>query len=275
MLAPDLKEHGVNWRFVQHDLRNVPLPFPDGEFDFIFIKDTGLCAATSGNQASPLAESIRLLKPGGVLEAWDSDHLFRTLLPNPPIPQGTSEDDVEQADEMAVYLISSSTGFAKPQNKYLQDYNIWVEKALDKRHLTAVPCALTGWAFSSDPEIIGNIGSRRIAVPFGEIRWEQEGVGECGLRGNDGRGPNVPAARTVSNIERKILTADQAALRRTALSTTIQFIEGLELILKEESGKRQDEWDRWWAGMTYDLLEQNGTYNGECLEIGAFWGQKR
>lgn len=48
----------------------------------------------------------------------------------------------------------------------------------------------------------------------------------------------------------------------------------MEPVLKAESGKRQDEWDRWWANLTSDLLEQNGTINGECLELGACWAQK-
>ena len=275
-LAPDLNEHGVNWRFVQHDLRKLPLPFAAGEFDFIFIKDNGLCVGTSEIQATSLSEPMRLLKPGGVLEGWDTDHLFRTLLPHPPIPPGTSDDDSEQAEDSATYIISSSTAFAKPQNAFLLEYNSWVEKALEKRHLTAVPCALMAWAFLSDPETLGNVGSRRVAVPFGEVRWEQEDVEEdtaCTSRGD--RRPSVLSAETEPNLERKVLTADQTALRRTALLTTIQFIEGLELILKEESGKRQDEWDRWWASMTNDLLEQNGTFSGECLEVAAWWGQKQ
>ena len=41
-----------------------------------------------------------------------------------------------------------------------------------------------------------------------------------------------------------------------------------------ESGKKQDEWDRWWAALNSDVLERNGLSNGECLEVGAWWAQK-
>ena len=52
------------------------------------------------------------------------------------------------------------------------------------------------------------------------------------------------------------------------------MIEGLEPMLMEASGKSKDEWDRWWAAMITDLLHDEGTANGECLEVGAWWGQK-
>jgi len=274
-LAADHKLHGMNWRFVQHDLRIKPWPFRDAEFDFIFIKDNGLCIPETLFGTNPLEECMRMLKPGGVVEVWESDHLFRTLLPHPVVPPGTNEDLIDQAEDTATYIISPSTAFAGPQNKYLADYNIWAQAAFDKRRLTAAPCAVTTWAFSSDPELIANVGSRRIALPFGNIRWEQEAVAGGNVLGKGhARGGSVPAFERQSSMEAKVLTPDQAALRSTALTTTIQFIEGLEPILKAESGKRQDEWDRWWAGMTHDLLEQDGTFNGECLELGAWWGRK-
>lgn len=275
-LAPDLKAQGLDWRFVLYDFRSGPLPFAEAEFDFVFVKDVGLTAPESPLTRNILADALRVLKPGGVMEFWETDHLFRTLLPHPAIPPATMEEDIDQAEGSATYIISSSTAFAKTQNRYLSDYNTWLQKAFEKRHLTPLPCSLIGWAFSSDPDVISDVGSRRIAIPFGEVRWEREGVGGEGTQSKGHlRGKSVAIAEKQSNVEPKTLSADQIALRRTALTTTIQFIEGLELILKVESGKRQDEWDRWWAGMTNDLLEQNGTFNGECLEVGAWWGVKR
>ncbi|MCJ1409224.1 hypothetical protein MMC19_003302 [Ptychographa xylographoides] len=269
-LAPDLKAQGLNWRFVQHDCRDTPWPFPDEEFDFLFIKDVGLAYGLS----DALADTMRLLKPGGVVEIWESDYLFRTLLPHPTIPPGTTEEQVEQADDTATYIMSPSTAFVDSQNTYLSDYNEWVQKAFDKRHLIALPCSTTSWAFSYS-DLIGEMGSRRVAIPFGEVRWEREGVGVGSVQTKGHlRGKSAAIAEKQSNIEAKTLTANQAALRRTALTTTIQLIEALEPLLKVESGKRQDEWDRWWAGMTHDLLEHNGTINGECLELGAWWGRK-
>ncbi|MCJ1303678.1 hypothetical protein MMC08_006488 [Hypocenomyce scalaris] len=272
-LAPDLKQQGIDWRFVQHDLRKLPLPFADEEFDFIFVKDTSFCTAAAELQVAPLDEPLRILQPGGVLEVWDSDHIFRNLLPHSSEAPGLSKDDLEQAQGAATYPISSSTAFATAQNKYLQDYNDWAQKALDKRRLSAVPCASTAFAFSSSPDVLLDLGSRRVAIPLGGIRWEREGIGSVTQKqdNHERRQSKTKGLRA----DRKILTQDQAALRRTALLTVVQFIESLEPMLKEASGKRQDEWDRWWSGMTTNLLEQNGTLNGECLEVGAWWGRKR
>lgn len=272
-LAPDLKQQGIDWRFVQHDLRKLPLPFADEEFDFVFVKDTSFCTAAVELQVASLDEPLRILKVGGVLEVWESDHNFRNLLPHSSKAPGLSEDDLEQAQATATYLISSSTAFATAQNKYLQDYNDWVQKALDKRRLSAVPCASTAFAFSSSPDVLMDLGSLRVAIPLGEIRWEREGIGSVNQK-QDNREKRQSRTKGL-RAERKILTQDQAALRRTALLTVVQFIESLEPMLKEASGKRQDEWDRWWSNMTTNLLEQNGTANGECLEVGAWWGRKR
>ncbi len=278
-LAPDLRQQGVNWRFVQHDLRKPPLPFEDEEFDYIFVKDTVFCAAGLGVVVNPLMELMRYLKPGGVIEVWESDLLFRCLLPSPPTSLGTSKDDVEQAKSTATYAIAAGTPFTKAQNPYLQDYNIWAEKALDKIEATAAPCALMGLTFSSEPEIFGSVGSRRIAIPLGEVRWEQEGIGRDSLSQKKRTGREKSEARRASaagqaSVERKSLTPEQRALRRAALTTVLGLIQGLEPLLMKESGKKQDEWDRWLAGLNSDLLEGDGLLNGECLEVGAWWARK-
>ena len=277
-LAPDLSPLGLDWQFVRHDVGEHPLPFREGEFDFIFIKDASFCRAASEIRTASIEEYLQFLRPGGVLEVWESDYEFRTLLPHPSIPSklsGVTERDIRQAEDTATYLISPSTAFAKSKNKFLQDYNTWVKAALEKRSFTATPCTMVSWAFTSVPDKCKRVGSRRVAIPFGEVRWEQEGiVGGIGNALKQNRNEPAPAAERQSNVEPRTLTEEQAALRRTALATTIQFMESLEILLKEESGKTQDEWDRWWAGMTNELIEQNGTFNGECLETGAWWCQK-
>lgn len=281
-LAPDLKQHGVNWRFVQHDMRKLPLPFDEGEFDLVFVKDTVMCAAGVGVQINPLGELMRYVKPGGVIEVWESDLVFRCLMPFPHVAPGVSGNDVDQAEETATYTTTSGTGFVKAQNKYLLDYNTWVEKGLDKLKLPAAPCALMGFTFSSEPDLYANVGSRRIAIPFGELRWEREGVPEEGentmyLGGGNGVS-KLSSKKSKARELRKThlpLTPDQAALRQTALMTVIGLVESLEPMLMRESEKKQDEWDRWWASMTTDLLERNGTQSGECLEVGAWWARKR
>jgi ubiquinone/menaquinone biosynthesis C-methylase UbiE len=267
-LAPDLSKAGLKWQFVQHDLRRQPLPFSDGQFDFVFVKDTGLCTSAASLQAEPLSELLRVLKSGGTLEIWDSDYIIRTLLPNPPIAPGLSEEQLEQAEETATYTISAATPFAQAQNPYIKDYNAWATKAFERRKLTGVPCAFIGMAFSAETDSFRDYGSRRIAIPLSEVRWEKEPhVRKGSLGGQESSRENRPKPR--------VLTPEQLALRKTALNTIVQMIEGLESMLMEASGKSKDEWDRWWAAMVTDLFHDDGTADGECLEVGAWWGQKK
>ena len=267
-LAPDLKKSGVDWTFVQHDMRKK-LPFPDESFDFIFIKDTGLCTLAASFQAEPLAEPLRVLRSGGTLEIWDSDYLIRTLLPNPPVARGTSKADLEQAHATGTYTISAATPFAQAQNQHLKDYNSWVQKAFERRKLTGTPCASIGLAFSTEADSFQNFGSRRIAIPLSEIRWEKDTVN------TQSSGKSARKSNNSAPGEPRRLNAEQTSLRRTALLTIVQLIESLEPMLMESSGYGRDEWDRWWSSMTADLLHQKGTANGEVLEVGAWWGKKR
>jgi len=46
-------------------------------------------------------------------------------------------------------------------------------------------------------------------------------------------------------------------------------------VLREVSGKSQDEWDGWLGKMMNDLVKDNGTSWGECLEVGAWWARKK
>ncbi|KMU75991.1 SAM binding motif containing protein [Coccidioides immitis RMSCC 3703] len=205
--------------------------------------------------AVPLAEPLRVLRPGGVLEVWESDFIFRSLLPDPPAAPGLSERDQEQADATGTYTIFPATPFADAQNPYLRDYNSWAEKAFELRKLTPMPCATINLSFTSESESFQSVDSRRIAIPLGEVKWEHTS--------NGGTTP------------RKHLTEDQLTLRHTALLNVVQMIESMEPILMEASEKGKAEWDRWWAGMTQDLLQKDGVASGECLEVGAWWGQKR
>jgi ubiquinone/menaquinone biosynthesis C-methylase UbiE len=254
-IAPDLRKQGVNWQFKKHDLFKPRIPFPDNFFDFVFIKDTGMASTTSAIETSlhSLKEPLRVLKSGGTLEIWEADIIVRTLLPNPPSAPGLGRDDQKQANATATYTISSATPFAKAQNKYLQDYNKWVQEAFERIKLSPMPCAAAGFTFSSASDSFSSVDTRRIAIPFSEVRWE----------GTPGPG------------YRKALTPEQLALRRATLTTLIQTIESMEPMLMEASGKSRDEWDRWWAGMTADLMQKNGAASGECLEVGAWWGKKR
>jgi ubiquinone/menaquinone biosynthesis C-methylase UbiE len=193
----------------------------------------------------------------------------------------------------AAYLMTPGTPLSTPTNMYLVEYNGWVAKALEQRLLFAMPCTAMESVLVQEAELLKEVGSRRLAVPLSEVRWEREGVGGVvtkdgksyietgkakqrlasgasstnsgssgsGAGGGGGGGPSLdPAA---------------AALRHTALMTVVGEIQSLDHILREVSGKSQDEWDAWMGKMMNDLVRENGTSWGECLEVGAWWARKR
>jgi len=221
-------------------------------------------------------EYLRILKPGGTLEMWDGDHSLRMLLPHTPPSTKTDEDseDEEQmhTNAMGTYTLTTQTPFASPQNTFLSDYNMWISRAFEARKLNPMPCTSIRPMLLQESDLT-EIDSRRLAIPLGEVRWEREGVGGAVTQATNGH--SVSSKGKAREADRKILTPGQAALRRTALMTIVQMIESLEPLLREASGKGQDEWDRWQGNMMNDLLKQNGTSWGECLEVGAWWARKK
>ncbi|KAI1499733.1 hypothetical protein F5X99DRAFT_268905 [Biscogniauxia marginata] len=292
-LDPESKpDKDMRWRFVQHDIRRLPCPFHDGEFDLIMVKDMSL--SISFRDSQPLFEEyLRMLKPGGVIEVWETDHTIRMLRPNvlkvpaPARPRSDSdsssdddEDDDANVERLGAYSMTTNTPLSAPLNPFLVEYNGWATKALDARGLSAVPCTLIGPHILQESEILTDVRSKRLAVPLSEIRWEREGVG--GVVTKDGKSyidsmknKNRPSDMKGLRMGGKSLTPGQAALRRTALETTVGLILSLEPLLRETSGKSQDEWDSWAGKMINDLLRDGGTNCGECLEVGAWTARKR
>ncbi|RFU24867.1 hypothetical protein B7463_g11471, partial [Scytalidium lignicola] len=284
----------MNWRFVQHDLRRTPLPFRDEEFNLIMIKDMSLVSPISGSiqQQELMDDYLRILKPGGTIEFWDGDYAIRMLLPHPSQSGNPDEDnhssnsynnnedeEPDRAEELGLYTLTPQTSLGPPQNQYLADYNGWITKALEPRKLTPMPCTLIRPLLVQEPDLT-DISDWRLAIPLGEeVRWEKEGIGGAvTATSNSSLGAHtVSKGKTKESGQhhRKHLTPSQAALRSTALTTVVQMIESLEPMLREASGKGQDEWDRWYGSMMNDLLKQNGASWGECLEIGAWWAQKK
>jgi SAM-dependent methyltransferase len=264
-VAPDLKKQGINWHFVQHDIRKVPLPFDDEEFDLVLMKDLGLCLALGPQQERLFDDAIRILRSGGVLEIWETDYLVRSLLPHPPVPPSKRPEDHDYAIRTATFLISPATPFANSRNKYLTDSNRWIQDALDGRKLSPTPCGRMQPMLLQEPDTLEDIGFRRIAIPFGELKWEREDPARQ-LRGKGRASSNAGLGSA--------LTAEQADLRSTALLNTVMFIESLEPYLKKVSGKNGEEWRRWWDWMMTDLYQEGGANNGDCIEIGAFWARK-
>ena len=285
----------MKWRFVQHDLRKLPWPFQDEEFDLVMVKDMSLATATLMQQAL-MDEYLRILTPGGTIEIWDSDHTLRMLRPHVPEPSASSvaaaasasadnengddggsvEDEQRQAASLGAYLMTANTPLSGPLNNFLVEYNGWISRALEKNSLSPVPCTIVGPWLLQEAEILTGVGNRRLAVPLSEVRWEREGVG--GVVTKDGKSYIETKGRKSGKegiTPGKGLEPGAAALRRTALLTVVGMIQSLESVLREESGKSQDEWDGWVGKMMNDLVRENGTSWGECLEVGAWWARKR
>ncbi|KAK5716657.1 hypothetical protein LTR15_009549 [Elasticomyces elasticus] len=273
-LAPNLGKQGVNWTFVQHDLRRMPLPFDDEEFDLIMLKDLSLVLLIGAPFQHFLDESIRLLRVGGTLEIWESDHVMRSLMPHPP-PMSKNVFDQRIADQTATFLIAPGTPFAPAQNKFFQRANAWITDALDARKLPPTPCARIAQVLYQEPESLGDVGMKRVAIPLGELRWERDSHKHTRSNSElDALSNNKGKAKLGDGA----LTQDQLALRQTALLTVLQMIESLEPLLKEVSGKDSVEWSHWWAMMMADLLDPSDSSKaastGEVLEVGAWWATK-
>ncbi|KAI2621026.1 hypothetical protein GGS26DRAFT_584239 [Hypomontagnella submonticulosa] len=282
----------MRWRFVQHDMRRRPWPLADNEFDLIMVKDVSLAHSTFMRDPQQLFEEyVRILKPGGVIEFWESDHTIRMLRPHvlktPVVARADSDSDSDDsseeeddAEKLGAYVMTNNTPLSAPLNPFLVEYNGWAAKGLDALGLSAVPCTLIGPYLLQEADTLMEVRSKRLAVPLSEIRWEREGVG--GVVTKDGksyidsmkRGGRPVDARG-DKSRGKGLTAAQAALRRTALETVVGMILCLEPVLREVSGKSQDEWDGWSGKMMNDLLREGGTSWGECLEVGAWSARKK
>jgi SAM-dependent methyltransferase len=269
-LAGDLQRQGIDWRFVQHDLRKLPLPFDDDEFDIVVMKDLSMVIPLGAPSQRILDETTRILKSGGTLEVWETDHVIRSILPHPPPPPGKNSEEYACAVATGTFLISHVTPFTDVQNKYLQDSNMWIQEALDRRKLSPTPCSRISQILLQETETLCDVEIRRVAIPLGEARWEREAAGEIKRRDSEAGKLKMGSAF----LESSTLTKEQAALRHTALLVVIQLIESLEPLLKEVSGKNQEEWQRYWNSMINNLLEQKGASSGECLEVGVWWCKK-
>jgi SAM-dependent methyltransferase len=272
-LAPDLRKQGVNWTFVRHDLRRLPYPFESDSFDLVMLKDMSLVLPLGVASQKLIDESIRILDENGTLEIWESDYVIRSLVPHPPNPSKQLADQ-EVARKTATFIISPGTPFTPAQNKYLQQANTWIQNALDRRKLPPTPCARIQQILVQEPDSLDRFGSRRVAIPLGEMRWERDGSGHC--RNPSDKHDSVMMPRSKGKGIDRGLTPDQAALRQTALLTVLHMIESLEPLLKEASGKNSEEWSRWWASMMAELSDpaNKTAVTGECLEIGAWWASK-
>lgn len=286
-LDPNSKpDKDMHWRFVPQDMRRLPWPFQDNEFDLVMVKDMS-CATPAHLSQAFVDEYLRILRPGGVLEIWETDQTVRMLRPHVPNTPSTSHEDDSESDsdedednasKLGAYVITANTPLSAPLNPFLVEFNGWLTKAYDHRYLSAVPCALMGSMILQEDGLT-EVKSKRLAIPLSEVRWEREGVGGVitkdgksyidSMKGKGRAGDSKAAKRG------KTLTQVQASVRRTALETSVGLIHALEPLLREVSGKSQDEWDGWIGKMMNDLLKEGGTSWGECLEVGAWCAKKK
>ncbi|EMD00103.1 hypothetical protein BAUCODRAFT_63871 [Baudoinia panamericana UAMH 10762] len=270
-LAPNLSKEGMDWTFVQHDIRRIPLPFDDEEFDLVMLKDMSLALPMGPAFQKLLDEIIRILSDNGTLEIWESDHVLRSLLPHPRSSPTTQPKDYRTAEQTGTFIIAPGMPFGSAQNRHFQRANMWIQNALDVRKLPPTPCARIAQILLQEPDLT-DIGSRRVAIPLGELRWEREQSG----RPNSSLVDSPMSLKAKSKLVDGALNENQMALRQTALITILQEIESLEPLLKEASSKNTEEWSHWWATMMNDLLDPSkGAFLSECLELGAWWATKR
>ena len=305
-LDPNSKpDKDMRWRFIQHDMRRTPWPVEAGEFDLVMVKDMSFATPSGRTYQNFMDEYLRVLRPGGVLEIWDADHTIRMLRPHAPTSQSKgaiaeetsdsdsnsdsnsdeeseSESDADEEDQVSrfgAYIITANTPLSTPLNPFLVEYNGWLSKALEKCTISSVPCTHTGPSLLQE-DGLSDVRSKRLAIPLSEVRWEREGVG--GVVTKDGKSyidsmkgkGKMGDAKSIRGGG-KSLSQQQAAVRRTALETVVGMIQALEPLLREISGKSQDEWDGWAGKMINDLLKEGGTSWGECLEVGAWTARKR
>ncbi|KAK4448159.1 hypothetical protein QBC34DRAFT_301576 [Podospora aff. communis PSN243] len=284
----------MKWRFVQHDLRRTPLPFRDEEFDLVMVKDMSL-ATTTTLQQTLIDEYLRVLQPGGTIEMWEGDHTLRMLRPHVleataggpaggesngggdnSSDESSSGDEESSPTQSGAYPMTANTPLSAPLNNFLVEYNSWLAKALERLQLCPVPCTLIGPLLLQESEILTGVENRRLAVPLSEVRWEREGVG--GVVTKDGKSYIETKGKRAGKEAApagQALDPGAVARRRTALLTVVQMIQSMEHVLREVSGKSQDEWDGWLGKMMSNLVKENGTSWGECLEVGAWWARKR
>ena len=174
---------GVDWTFVKHDLMSVPLPFAEGEFDYVFARDIMLCVPAMDMYTGLISEVLRVLKPGGLLEIQCSktpssppsplhcfniarrpgDYCIRTI-------QRTSASYIPGP---SCYQIASlNTQFSPTsENAYITQWNDRVRRTLDARGLSAQPCTIMGPSLLMQENMV-NVVSRRYALPLDTIWWE-------------------------------------------------------------------------------------------------------
>lgn len=242
------KSMGMDWKYIQYDLREPEWPVEDGSIDLVMTRNMALVFnASSYSRAS--SEYVRVLRPGGTLEVWEHDFVIRSVT-----PQAQAEDN-EGLAHLGIYPVGNTASLGPSVNPYVVDYNIWLKPALEDSGLSPMPCPLfisllAGCMVEGADELEGMI-VKRLAIPLTALKWERE----------DG--------------EKLVLTNTQAAIRQTALGSFIGMVEAFEPLLRKSNRKNDDEWQEWLERAKKDWMQGNGLSFGECIEFGALSLRKK
>ncbi|KAK6537879.1 hypothetical protein TWF694_010777 [Orbilia ellipsospora] len=297
--CPDMS--GVNFRFIKHNILNLPLPFATGEFDYIMVREMTLCYPQDRNSESLLEEYLRILKVGGTLEFQCSDHTIRCLSPSSIPPSSRS----------GAYLMTASTRFnLKSENSYIQDYNRYISHFLGSRQLPSAPCTSVQSTLLMEAIRLGNIKNRRYALPLDNPHWEGKPISVTGSlenrsltslatltepRRSTESSKSAPQAGTSftatgdaetrsvdsepkdrKNSTMEMFVSDDArALRVLARQTFTSMVRNLEPVLRSSNRIPQEDWDWWFRDLMINFHQNKGLNSGECIELGAWWGVKK
>lgn len=244
---------GMDWTYIQHDINKIPWPIPDGSFDLVMARNITL--ALDGRRYSGVTrEYVRVLAPGGTLELWEHDMTIRAMGPVARHQRGRDP----RLHALGLYPVADNSAFrSAAADGRIAEYNRWVTAGLAELNFPTMPCSYMDAMFqgclvegSDDLEVVQ---SKRIAVPLSPeaMAWEQQG----------------DATRALS--------ANQSAIRRTALENFVGLVEAFGPILRAQSKKSQGEWDDWVNKAKKKWLQVGGLCSGECLELGAWSVRKK
>lgn len=233
---------GMDWEFIQWDLREPGWPVQDGSIDLVMAKNLVLIFDETG-YSHAISEYVRVLRPGGYLEVAEHDFAVRSVTPR------------AQIEENGLYQVGKTVSLGPCVNPYVAEYNIWLKSAFEALGLTQIPSALSvsllAGCLVKDADRLERVVNKRWAVPFAPLKWEREGE------------------------RRRVLTGAQAAIRQAALGSFISMVEALEPVLRRSHQKNDDEWQEWLERAKRDWVLGDGLSLGECLEFGALSLRKR
>jgi SAM-dependent methyltransferase len=262
--APDWRRKGIDFKFVQHDMRTHPWPFEDGYFDIVITTSATMMMENSPTKLMAfMGEATRALAPGGIMEIRETEFSIHRL----SLKAYTRQRDVAEANEATgmsddVYYIHSQDELAPCKNAHLLELAAWLERLLNERHFVFTPVL---YLFHFPPVPGFEEGKRRTAaVPLGTpTAWE---MGEAGSNMGAVQGYHRSGHRSRRN---------QYQLHELARQVYFDMIEALEPLLKDVCGKTEIEWDRWWSSMMSSVCSNNGCAAGESVVLGSWWIKKK